>query len=219
MDCSLQSPLSLGFSRQKYWSGLPFPTLGCLPKPGIKHVSLASPALAVGFCTTALPGKTQGAADRVSSQWWPCLPASSEWGDHIFTTIGWKARTRWKVRTRWKPNNSKTLVRIFEKKVYSCVFCSINLKVTPWAQWIMNQLIAYSQRCQICDLWRFGFRIRGQSLIIQSFCVVEVLLQWKKTKKASDIDIRRGTEKAPLSSLIETLYTFIRSTPATYILN
>ena len=40
------------------------------------------------------------------------------WGDHIFTTIGWKARTRWKVRTRWKPNNSKTFVRIFEKKFF-----------------------------------------------------------------------------------------------------
>ena len=50
-----QAPLSMGFSRQEYWSGLPFPPLGDLPDPGIKAVS---PALAGGFFTTELPGKT-----------------------------------------------------------------------------------------------------------------------------------------------------------------
>ena len=32
-----QAPLSMGFSRQEYWNGLPFPSPGDLPKPGIKH--------------------------------------------------------------------------------------------------------------------------------------------------------------------------------------
>ena len=41
-----QAPLSIGFSRQGYWSGLPFPPLGDLPDPGIEPESLASPALA-----------------------------------------------------------------------------------------------------------------------------------------------------------------------------
>ena len=36
-----QAPLSVGFSRQKYWSGLPFPPPGDLPDPGIKLGSLA----------------------------------------------------------------------------------------------------------------------------------------------------------------------------------
>ena len=36
-----QAPLSMGFSRQEYWSGLPFPSLGGLPDPGIKPRSLA----------------------------------------------------------------------------------------------------------------------------------------------------------------------------------
>ena len=44
-----QAPLSMGFSRQECWSGLPFPSLGDLPDPGIKP---ASPALAGGFFTT-----------------------------------------------------------------------------------------------------------------------------------------------------------------------
>ena len=40
-----QAPLSVGFPRQEYWSGLPFPSLGDLAEPGIEPVSPASPAL------------------------------------------------------------------------------------------------------------------------------------------------------------------------------
>ena len=46
-----QAPLSMGFSRQDYWSGLPFPSPGDLPDPGIKPVSLTSPALTNRFFT------------------------------------------------------------------------------------------------------------------------------------------------------------------------
>ena len=42
----------MGFSRQEYWSGLPFPSLGHLPDSGIKSKSLPSPALAGGFFTS-----------------------------------------------------------------------------------------------------------------------------------------------------------------------
>ena len=51
-----QAPLSVGFSRQEYWSGLPFPPPGNLPNPGIKPTSLA---LAGGCFTTELPGKPE----------------------------------------------------------------------------------------------------------------------------------------------------------------
>ena len=47
----------MGFSQQEYWSGLPFPSLGDLPDPGIDPASLAFPALAVGVFTTGPPGK------------------------------------------------------------------------------------------------------------------------------------------------------------------
>ena len=46
-----QAPLSMGFSRQEYQSGLPYPPPEDLPDPGIKPVSLTSPALAGGFFT------------------------------------------------------------------------------------------------------------------------------------------------------------------------
>ena len=42
-----QAPLSMGFSRQGYWSGLPFPSPGDLPDPGIESTSPATPALQV----------------------------------------------------------------------------------------------------------------------------------------------------------------------------
>ena len=48
-----QTPLSMGFSRQEYWSGLPCPRPGDLPDPGIELASLASPVLTGGFFTTS----------------------------------------------------------------------------------------------------------------------------------------------------------------------
>ena len=45
------------FSRKEYWSGLPLPSPGDLPNPGIEPVSLVSPVLAGRFFTTVPPGK------------------------------------------------------------------------------------------------------------------------------------------------------------------
>ena len=53
MDCvDRQASLSVGFYRQEYWSGLPFPPLGICPTR-VKPAPAASPVLAVGFCATA----------------------------------------------------------------------------------------------------------------------------------------------------------------------
>ena len=49
-----QAPPSMGFSRQEYWSGLPFPFPGDLPNPGIEP---RSPALLADVLTSAPPGK------------------------------------------------------------------------------------------------------------------------------------------------------------------
>ena len=62
-----QAPLSMGFSRQEYWSGLPFSTPRGLPNPGIEPTS---PALAGGFFTTVLPGKPK----------WGSEPAANPFG-------------------------------------------------------------------------------------------------------------------------------------------
>ena len=51
-----QAPLSMGFYRQEYWSGLPFPSPGDLPDPGIEP---RSPALQADTLTSEPPGKHQ----------------------------------------------------------------------------------------------------------------------------------------------------------------
>ena len=48
-----QPPLSIGFSRQEYWTGLPFPPLEDLPDPGIEPTSLVSSALAGRFFSSS----------------------------------------------------------------------------------------------------------------------------------------------------------------------
>ena len=57
MDYSLPGSLSMEFSRQEDWSGLPFPTPGDLSDPEIEPMSLVAPALAGGYFTTAPSGK------------------------------------------------------------------------------------------------------------------------------------------------------------------
>ena len=58
-----QASLSMGFSRQQYWNGLPFPSPGDLSHPGIQP---ESPSLASGFLTTEPPGKPHCATQDVS---------------------------------------------------------------------------------------------------------------------------------------------------------
>ena len=50
-----QAPVSMGFSRQEYWTELPYPSPGDLPDPGNEPTSLMSPALAGEFFTTSTP--------------------------------------------------------------------------------------------------------------------------------------------------------------------
>ena len=49
-----QALLCMGYSRQEFWSGLPFPSPGNLPDPGFKPTPLTSPTLAGGFFTTSV---------------------------------------------------------------------------------------------------------------------------------------------------------------------
>jgi len=62
-----QTPLSMEFPRQEYWSGLPLPTSWDLPHPGTKTTSLASSALADGFLTNCATWEVlSGAQDDIS---------------------------------------------------------------------------------------------------------------------------------------------------------
>ena len=73
-----QAPLSMGFSRQKYWSRLPIPTPGDFPDPGIKPTSLVSCTSGAFFTTShrGSPGvyveKWKWRRSVVSDSLWPC---------------------------------------------------------------------------------------------------------------------------------------------------
>ena len=64
-----QAPLFVEFSRQEYWSGLPFPPPGELPDPGIKPMSLASTTLAGKFFTTEPLGKLLSCVQLFATPW------------------------------------------------------------------------------------------------------------------------------------------------------
>ena len=78
---ALQASLFMGFPRQEYWSGLPFPSPGDLPDPGVETASPVSPALAGRFFTTEPPGKPSSRHEGILSgmckdlyeSWSPCF--------------------------------------------------------------------------------------------------------------------------------------------------
>ena len=61
-----QAPLSMGFSWQKQWSGLPCPPPGDLSDPGMEPVSLISPAFSGRFFTTSATWEGQVMSDSIS---------------------------------------------------------------------------------------------------------------------------------------------------------
>ena len=72
MTVAHQAPPSIGFPRQEYWSGLPFPSPGDFPYSGIES---ESSALAGRFFTGELPGKPQDKTERALN--------STEWLDKV----------------------------------------------------------------------------------------------------------------------------------------
>ena len=111
MDCS--PPLSMGFSRQEYWSGLPFPSPGDLPDPGIEP---RSPALAGMFLTVWATKEVPLRDNCVNSKamgrllrWW----RSKMWRSSFFPQIHQKYICMWNNSYRiptecWlKPQTSK----------------------------------------------------------------------------------------------------------------
>ena len=79
-----QAPLSMGFSSQKYWSGLPGSPPGDPPDPGIEPMSLTSPALADGVFTTQCHVESPGGITYVYTK--PCLKKLEEENEKQYTS-------------------------------------------------------------------------------------------------------------------------------------
>ena len=67
MDCSLPGSSVGGFLRQEYWSGVPCPSPGDLPNPGVEPASLVSPELADGFFITSCTPEAYEECGRVTN--------------------------------------------------------------------------------------------------------------------------------------------------------
>ena len=92
MHHSPSGPLSMGFSKQEYWSGLPFPAPRDLPNPGMEATS---PALVGGFFTTEPPGML--------------VPANASWQHHI--QCGKDGLPRWSINDTCKRNRKFTRIQ------------------------------------------------------------------------------------------------------------
>ena len=98
MDCiACQAPLSMGFPRQEYWSGLPCSPPGDLPDPGIEP---GSPALQADSLLSEPPDPTQSGSGHFSVGW--LLPSQKE------VCFGWSQTIR---VTPWIPNLHRGLPR------------------------------------------------------------------------------------------------------------
>ena len=97
-----QAPPSMGFSRQNHWSGLPFPSPGDLPKPGIKP---GSPALQADALTSEPPGKPSWSEKEINCEYsledW-CW----SWSSNTFATR-YEEPTHWKRSWCWERVKAK----------------------------------------------------------------------------------------------------------------
>ena len=89
-----QAPLSMGFSRQEYWSEFPFPSAGHLPNPGIELPSPVSPALQADSLPTELLGKpeTKSTMEYLPLLWnelpfWRTFPIP--WSVFLYVSSRW----------------------------------------------------------------------------------------------------------------------------------
>ena len=90
-----QAPLSMGFSRQEYWSGLSCPPPGDLPDPGVEPASLMSPALAGGFFTTSTTWEALVSLQAPSNLWFLNVEENSNSSLFLFLNLhflsGWSS--------------------------------------------------------------------------------------------------------------------------------
>ena len=87
------APLSMGFSRQDYCSGLPCPPLGDLPDPGIKPMSLMSPSLAGRFFITGATWEAHICINKIFLNHMFVLPfQKNEWINEWMDEMEWRER-------------------------------------------------------------------------------------------------------------------------------
>ena len=131
-----QAPLSIGFSKQKEWSGLPFPLPEDLPNPGIEPVSLGCPALAGRFFTKEPPGKPYVCVCKNSLEWFSPHASKS-----VLSKCGIQLQTHQKPSSDFPIAseselsgliNSRGLYGSFQESENESCSVHVQLFATPW---------------------------------------------------------------------------------------
>ena len=112
-----QAPLSMEFSRQEYWSGLPCSPPGDLPNPGIEPMSLMSPALVGAFFTTSATWELPSCR----STYFLCASHTGRYASFQES----------KIRLREAKNITEGQIRLSGSESVSCSVVSNSLR-TPW---------------------------------------------------------------------------------------
>ena len=172
-----QAPLSMGFSRQEYWSGLPWPLPGDLSDPGVEPAPLMSPALAdvfffFFFLPLVPPGKPRQGVDSFCTfkQSWCSARAQQsavsagarEWGgSHVtvspYLPVGWKAQL--------------TLRRSVPPQDYSHPF-TFNGMVNSWSSrssYQPHRFLLGSWWLWLSDTFGFSSAFRSEYVHVQPF--------------------------------------------------
>ena len=136
-----QAPLSMGFSRQEYWSGLPFSSPGDLPDPGIKPASL-TPSLhwQVGSLPPVPPGKPKWASR------WELIPTALYLVIHCFVTSHPRAHQLESTRIHHFSQFSACLggssAGLTGAYIYGCKSWDSRLSPTVWSFRCLHSLVA-----------------------------------------------------------------------------
>ena len=127
-----QAPLSMGFSRQEYWSGLPCPPPRDLPHPGIKLMSLMSPALAGKFFTTNATWETLLDLDLQFTPW-----KNRGWGLPLSRLLTPKEKKDWTtyITQFLLPNPPNKEIIVPESRGQEA-YAFGNLGITKWGPFI-----------------------------------------------------------------------------------
>ena len=121
------------FSSQEYWNGLPFPSPGYLPNPGIQP---ACPVLAGGFFTTVPPGKHfQDAPAKYSSEEssvsiFMCFSGGSEWAVLAATN----SQPQFKCQSKYPEGKKAPTVRSHRRKTSVCMVQKPSGWKVPWVK-------------------------------------------------------------------------------------
>ena len=117
---ALQAPLFMGFPRQEYWSGMPFPSPGDLPNPGIETGSPALLEKAMATHSSTLAWKISWAEEPGRLQSMGLLRVGHDWATSLslFTCMHW--RRKWQPTPLFLPGESQGQGSLVACRLWGC---------------------------------------------------------------------------------------------------